>query len=449
MGLPCPFFQLFGIALFAASIAPLHARAADWPTWRGPFGTGVSIETNAPLKWSRTQNVRWRTVLPEPGNSTPIVSGDTVYLSQSIGNRRTVMGLDRRTGKVRWTYGVESQGPERTHRVNPFCASSPVTDGDRIIAWFGSAGLVAFDKSGKGQWRTQLGRQNHQFGYASSPVLHRDRVYLNFGPGDREFVVAVDSRTGQVLWQADSPTPGADDTYGTWSTPQVARVGDRDQLVVALRDHLAGYDLETGTNLWFSRGLGLQAKSSPIVADNVAMVSGDLRGAELAVRLGGTGDVTDSHRLWREVPPRSRIATGIALGGHLYGAQANGLLDCVSIATGDRVWAERQPGAGANSAIWSSPILVGNLLYVINQGGDTVTYHASTNFHSVAVNSLGETCNASLALAHGDFFIRTWNALWCIRGSPPEATTTANSSTNATAQPSTGRPTVPPTTRAK
>ncbi|MBL9134780.1 MAG: PQQ-binding-like beta-propeller repeat protein [Verrucomicrobiales bacterium] len=449
MGLPRLCSKWMLLAMLATEAGSCIAAAADWPTWRGPFGTGVSIETNAPLKWSRTQNVRWRTVLPEPGNSTPIVWGDTVYLTQAIGNKRTVMALDRRTGKVRWTYGAESKVPERTQRMNPACAPSPVTDGERIIAWFGTAGLVSFDKSGKGQWRTDLGRQNHQFGYASSPVLHGNRVYLNFGPGDREFVIAVDKRSGKVLWQITAPTPGADDTYGTWSTPTVAQVDGRFQLIVALRDHLAGYDLESGTNLWFSRGLGLQAKSSPIAADGVALISGDLRGAELAVRLGGTGDVTDSHRLWREVPPRSRIGTGIARDGHIYGVQANGILDCVSLQTGDIVWAERQPGAGANSAIWSSPILVGNLLYVINQGGDTVTYRASTNFQSVAVNSLGEPCNASLALAYGDFFIRTWNALWCIRGSPAE-TASATASTNhsgATANPTNARPGA--TTRAK
>lgn len=440
MGLPRLFAVLLSLAFWMNGSGPHPATGADWPSWRGPFGTGVSIETNAPLKWSRTQNVRWRTVLPEAGNSTPIVWGDTVYLTQAIGQKRAVMALDRRTGKVRWTYGVDSKAPERTHRLNPPCASSPITDGERIIAWFGSEGLVCFDKNGKGLWRANLGRQNHQFGYASSPVLHQDRIYLNFGPGDREFVVAVDKRTGEVLWQATAPTPGADDTYGTWSTPTVADVDGQLQLVVALRDHLAGYDLQTGTNLWFSRGLGLQAKSSPIVAHGVAMVSGDLRGAELAVRLGGSGDITESHRLWREVPPRSRIGTGIVRDGHIYGVQANGLLDCISLQTGDTVWAERQPGAGANSSIWSSPILVGNLLYVVNQGGDTVTYRASTNFQSVAVNSLGEACNASLALAHGDFFIRTWNALWCIRGSSPDAAPALGSTTNAPAKSANSRP---------
>jgi outer membrane protein assembly factor BamB len=373
------------------------------------------METNAPLKWSRTTQVRWRAALPGPGNSTPIVWGNTVYVTQSVDDMRSLIAIDRVTGKVRWSAAVKAEGQERAHWSNPLCASSPATDGERIYAWFGTWGLMAFDFNGKGLWRALMGRQDHHFGYWSSPVVDDERVYLSFGPGRREFVVCLDKRTGDELWRVQSPEPGGNDVYGTWSTPLLTKHEGQPQLLIALRDYFAGVDPATGSVIWSSRGLGKQAKASPFAGEGVAIISGDYRSAELAVRLGGRGDVTETHRLWRESPSRGRIATSIIHEGHIYGARVDGVLDCLDLQTGDVVWAERQPGAGANSAIWSSPVLVGDLLYVINQGGDTVIYKASPKFEVVAVNSIGETCNASLVVAYGDLFIRTWQALWCIR----------------------------------
>jgi outer membrane protein assembly factor BamB len=341
-----------------------------------------------------------------------------VYVTQAAGEQRLLIALDRRNGRVRWSRGLRPVGTEKTHRHNPLCSSSPVTDGERVIAWFGSSGVVAFNLNGEPLWHVNLGRQSHQFGYGSSPVLDQERVYLNFGPGISEFIVALDKRTGRELWRVTSPTSAADDTYGTWSTPFLTEAEGKPQLLIALRDYFAGVDPSTGTVIWHSGGMGLQAKSSPIAGDGVALIAGDLRGAELAVRLNGTGDITETGRVWREFPARSRVATGIIHDGHVYGARANGLLDCIDLETGNVVWAERQAGAGANSAVWASPILVGEHLYFINQGGDTVILKAAPGFEIVAINSIGETCNASLAIAHGDLFIRSWERLWCIRPVP-------------------------------
>ncbi len=412
---------IFWSVFFLACIAS-NAKAGNWPSWRGPDSNGISQDTNGPMQWSRTQNVRWISRLPEPGNSTPIVWENTVFLTQNIQNQRCLIALDRRNGRPRWRAAEASPIGEKTQASNPFCSASPVTDGERIIAWFGSVGVVAYDFTGKKLWLTDLGPHRHQFGYGSSPVLHGDRVFLNFGPGASEFVVALDKRTGKELWRISGPTPGSDDTYGTWSTPFLTHIGGQPQLLVALRDYFAGLDPTTGREIWRATGLGLQAKSSPISDGNIATISGDLRGAEIAVKLGGTGDVTETHRLWREFPPRRRVGTGVILEGHLYGGQANGILECVDLETGDLVWAERQSGSGANSAIWSSPVLVGDRLYIHNQGGDTVILAASTRFNQLAVNSIGETGNASPVIVDGELFLRTHAALWCIReGDSPAA----------------------------
>jgi outer membrane protein assembly factor BamB len=401
-------------------------RAGPWPSWRGPTHDGISPETNAPLRWTRSQNVRWIHRLLEPGNSTPIVWSNSVFVTQSIRNQRSIIAIDRRTGRARWTAAEESTPLERTERTHPFCSPSPVTDGERVIAWFGSVGVVAYDFEGRKLWHADLGAQNHQFGYGSSPVLHQQQVFLNFGPGTREFIVALDKSTGKELWRARGPQAGGDDTYGTWSTPLITYVNQQPQLLVALRDYFAGLDPATGQEIWHARGLGLQAKASPIANGKIAVISGDLRGAEIAVQLGGTGDVTLSHRLWKESPPRRRVGTGIILGNHIYGAQASGLMDCVDLETGNVVWAERMSGSGANSAIWSSPVLVGQRIYFHNQGGDTAIVEASPRFNQLAVNSIGETGNASPVVANGELYLRTHTALWCIR----EGTTSPTSPTS-------------------
>ena len=201
--MPTHVWFLVGIVL-AAVMAPVglittEVSAADWPAWRGPMGTGISAEKDLPLDWRTPQAVRWRTPLPEPGNSTPIVSRGRIFLTQSEGTRRNLLCFDRKDGKLLWKTGVGVALEERTHKTNPYASASPVTDGERIIVWFGSAGLAAYDFDGKEIWRTDLGRHDHRFGYGGSPVIQGELCFLNFGPGVREFLVAVDKKTGKEV----------------------------------------------------------------------------------------------------------------------------------------------------------------------------------------------------------------------------------------------------------
>lgn len=435
-----------GLTAGLVCVGDWDVQAANWPSWRGPQYLGVSQETNAPVKWGRNENIRWRTSMESDGHSSPIVWDETVYITDSFRGRRRVVAFDRKNGKARWNVGVEALSASKTSLHNPFAAASPVTDGIRIVAWFGSEGLHAWDLEGTRLWSLDLGPQRHQWGYGSSPVLLGDRIYLNFGPGAEEFIVAVDARSGRELWRTRGPEEPAEDTYGTWSSPLPIRVGDQPQLLVALRNYFAGLDPNTGDEIWRCGGMGLQAKASPLFANGIAMISGDLKGAEIAVKLeaGVRGELTETRRLWRESPPRSRIATGVIRDGLVYGARANGVLDCVSLETGEALWEERQPGAGAHSAVFASPILVGNHVYYVNQGGDTMIVEASPEFRLVAVNQLGEKCNASPAIAHGDLFLRTFSTLWCIRfpiptnapGAAPSVPSAPNLPTNAPAAPS-------------
>ena len=276
-------------AALMVSLAAMNLSAANWPAWRGADGDGLCTETNVPLRWSPTENICWRTPLPEPGNSTPVVWNDHIFVTQNIGSRRSLMCFGRARGDLLWTAGVEVTARERSWHENPYCSPSPVTDGQRVICWFGSGGVVAYNFAGQELWRLDLGRHDHQYGYGSSPVLHGDLCFLNFGPGEREFVVAIDKYTGRELWRAVSPAPGRDDTLGTWSTPLLTTFAGRPQLVVALRDYLAALDPKTGKELWRCTGLGPQAKTSPVAGEGVVILSGDVQSAELAVKLGGGG----------------------------------------------------------------------------------------------------------------------------------------------------------------
>src|SRR5438445_4608980 len=200
------------VAALLIAILEFSAFADNWPAWRGAEGSGICHERNLPLHWSTNENVRWRVPLPDRGFSTPIVWGKHVFVTQAIAKERrlTLMCFDRSDGRLFWQQGpvwTESPPP---YESNPDCTPSPVTDGRRVIAWFGSAGVYCYDFAGRELWRRDLGRQSHDWGYASSPVLHGDLCFLNFGPGPRSFLIALNKRTGKTVWQQDAPAIGPD-----------------------------------------------------------------------------------------------------------------------------------------------------------------------------------------------------------------------------------------------
>lgn len=180
---------------------------ANWPSWRGPDGTGVTTEKNLPEKWSPTENVKWRIPLPERGNGSPVVWGDKVFVPQALsgGKRRTLMCFNRADGKLLWQEGVTYSDNEQTQRDNPYCSATPATDGERVVVSFGSAGLYCYDFSGKELWHRDFGKMTHIFGNGSSPVLVGKACIFNFGPDEKARLIAVDKTTGKDIWQVDPP----------------------------------------------------------------------------------------------------------------------------------------------------------------------------------------------------------------------------------------------------
>jgi outer membrane protein assembly factor BamB len=400
-----------------------HGFAANWPAWRGPEADGVTSETNLPLKWSATENVKWKIDLPDRGNSTPIVWGDRIFLTQAVGQRRTVMCLDRQDGHTLWQEGPTAEAVERTHPTNPFCSGSPVTDGERVIAWFGTEGLYAWDLAGKELWHLDLGKQDHLWGYGSSPVISGNLCYLNFGPGVRSFVVAVDKRTGKEVWRFDVPPPavkegpggGNPDFTGSWSTPAMMTISGRSQVVVALPGAVFGLDLANGHELWHCNGLNPLAYAQPLLVDGVMVGIGGYSGFSFGAKVGGSGDITATDRLWQEKRNPQRIGSGVVVDGHIYMGSDGGIVQCIDAKTGQLVWDERPQVPGGRASSWSSVVRSGDRCYLTTKASDTLVFRVGPKFELLALNSLNDgMTNASIAVSNGDLFIRTHRHLWCI-----------------------------------
>lgn len=399
------------------------ALADNWPAWRGPDASGRCQERNLPLKWSATENIRWKAPLPEPGNSTPVVWGDRIFLTQATeaGKNRSLMCLARKDGKLLWQQTVRHEEREPTHGTNPYCSASPATDGQRVVVSYGSAGVVCYDFAGKQLWRRDLGKCHHIWGNAASPVLHGNLVFLNFGPGERTFLLAMDKRTGQDVWKAEEAggklgDKGPSEWVGSWSTPSVAEFKGREELIMSWPEVLKAYSPDRGTLLWSCAGLGKDrgttqlVYTSPIAGPEVVVAMAGFGGPFMAVRAGGSGDVTQSHRLWRVPSAPQRIGSGVILGPHIYMVNEPGTFQCIELATGKILWTER-----VGKGVWGSLVHSENRLYVTNLEGETLVLAAKPTFEVLSRNPLKERTLASIAVSDGAIYIRTYKHLWCIQ----------------------------------
>jgi len=401
--------------------------AGDWPTWRGPTGYGVSEEKGLPVEWDREKNVRWHVPLPDRGNSTPIVLGNRVFITQAVEKEgwRGLMCFDRKDGKLMWKTGVTYTEKEPTHSTNPYCSASPATDGERVIASYGSAGLYCYDLKGNELWHRDLGPQIHIWGNAASPVIYGDLCIQNVGPGERTFLVAMNRKTGETIWQHDEPggksgEAGNTEWTGSWTTPIVIHINGRDELVMSFPKRVVAVDPKTGRELWTCSGLGPLVYTSPIWSDpgddgvGVIVAMSGYGGPALAVKPGGAGDVTDTHRLWHTTRVKQRIGSGVIVGKHVYIHNDPGVAQCIELETGNIVWEQRLKGEGDEVTSWSSMLLSEDKLYCVNHAGDTFVLRATPEFELLSTNPLGERTLASHAVSNGAVFVRTYRALWCI-----------------------------------
>ncbi len=409
-------------------LGSLVAARADWSAWRGGAdGSGVTNEKNLPTEWSPTHNVRWRVELPERGNSTPVIAGDRVFVTQAIASKgeRNLMCFLRADGRLLWQKGTIYETKEKTHPSNPYCSASPVTDGQRVIVSFGSAGIFCYDMEGREQWRRDLGRLDHIWGNGPSPVLHGNLCFVYHGPSTAAVLYALDAKTGKTVWQFAEPkwdVKGRTDGFrgrdtggveGSFSTPIVIRANGRDELVMSFPQEVRAFDPANGHELWRCGGLNPLVYTSPLYSDGVLVAMGGYQGNSLTVKVGGAGDVTATHRLWHEVRGKGGIGTGVIKDGHIFYLGSGGLIACVELRSGKVVWEERPQVSGAKGDTWASMTLAGDRIYMPTQTGDVLIFRAAPKFEQLGLNSVKEQSNSSLAVSNGDIIFRTHKALWC------------------------------------
>jgi outer membrane protein assembly factor BamB len=409
--------------LFGAPMLWAQEGSTDWPQFRGPGGRGTSANTGLPVTWSVDENVVWRTALPGPGASSPVVIGDrifvTCYSGYAVGGsgrgemsqlKLHVVCLDRNSGAIVWNRDVTPHLPEQTRirEDHGYASGTPAAESDRVYAFFGKSGVLAFDFEGNQLWRTEVGSQLHGWGSGASPVLFGDLLIVNASV-ESESLVALNKRTGKQVWRAGG-------IREAWNSPLLVPLKDgAHELAIAMPQKVLGFDPATGKQLWdCANDIRWYIAPSMVADDGVIWSLGGRSGvAAVAVRAGGRGDVTGTHRLWTS-EKGSNVSSPVVHEGHLYWMhESRGVAFCAEAMTGRIVYEERIERAGQ---VYASAVLADGKLYYVSRNGRTFVVAASPRYELLAVNDLGDagTFNASPAVTGNRLLIRSDRFLYCL-----------------------------------
>jgi len=396
-------------------IVPVEGEGAKyWSRWRGPSGQGMVEGTGYPDRWSPSENVVWRAAVPGDGNSSPIVWGDRIFLTTARdgGAKLSLLCFRRSDGALLWETSAPTSGVEHAHEKNGHASATPVTDGRRVWASFGTHGLAAFDLDGRIVWHRDLGDLDNYHGSAGSPVLHDGRIYLyqDIRPTETldSFVAAFDAETGAtVWWQKREASVG-------WGTPVVIRTGDREELIVNSQRQVWAYDPKTGEPLWWARGTTREVIPTPVAGHGLIFSSSGRAGPTLAIRPGGSGDVTDTHIAWSMPKGSPFVPSPLLVGDVLY--LVNDMQSIVTAyrATTGEVLFQGRLGVARREGFSASPVHVDGKVFFTNDEGETFVLRAGDQFELLHVNTLGARTLASPALVDGRWYFRTASELLAI-----------------------------------
>lgn len=421
--------------------------AADWPQWRGPAGNGIADEKNVPERWSATENVTWKSALAGQGVSSPIVSGDRVFVTSQIGSgvRKpgnhprlaqgaaaagsgeraltaprspvdadktffVVEAFNRTDGRRLWEYRVEAAGPlPGVHDKHNLASPSPITDGERVYAWFGTGQIVALDVSGRLVWQRHLGQENSPFdinwGHGSSPTLYEDSLILLCDHSPAAYLLAVDKRTGKDRWKTDRGRGRS-----SYTTPFVVQAATGPELIVNSSERVDAYDPRSGAFLWHVGGPNQFPIPVPTFHDGIVYMSRGYRsGPYMAIRPGGRGDITASHVVWQVNTGAPYISSLVYDAGLLYMANDVGAITVVDAKSGEKVWQERVDGIFS-----ASPVAADGKIYFVSETGETIVLRSGREPRILARNDLGERLIASPAISNGQIFIRSDDRIYCV-----------------------------------
>jgi outer membrane protein assembly factor BamB len=411
--------RILVVVLVCAASATL--RADNWPQWRGPQLNGISRETNLPTTWNQTTNITWKLALPSWSGATPIVWGDLIFLNVADGDALSLWAVDRNTAAVRWQRPLG--GGNHKERKQNMSSPSPVTDGTRVWVMTGTGVLKAFDFAGKELWsrdvQKEYGRFGLNWGYASSPLLHDGALYVQVLHGmktdDPSYVMKIDAASGKTLWKVNRPTRAIMESPDSYTTPALLRHGNATEIVITGGDVVTGHDPASGRELWRMDGLNPQNNpnyrivASPVV--HAGMIYAPTRERPLlAIRAGGRGDITSTHRAWASENGPD-VPTPVTDGTYFYIVRDNGVMWCLDAKTGVPLYGPQRLRPGTYS---SSPVLADGKLYISNEDGLTSVVKAGPKFELLAENALDDYILSSPAVSDGQVFIRSAGHLWAI-----------------------------------
>jgi outer membrane protein assembly factor BamB len=388
--------------------------AKYWPRWRGPSGQGHVPDGPYVDTWT-AKTAAWKTAGPGRGNSSPIVWGDRIFLTTGYGNgeRLSMLAFARADGKRLWETFIPQNGVEYVHDKNGYASATPTTDGQLVYASFGRHGLFAFDFNGRIVWQHKFGTLDNYHGPAGSPVLYKDRIFIfhdaNPAPNQTAFVGAFDKNTGKQIWL----TPRRE-TVG-WGTAIVINTGERDELIVSSQYRVAAYDPNSGRELWTVRGNTYEVIPTPVVGHGLLFASSGRAGPTIAIRPGGSGDVTTTHVAWSSPRGSPFVPSGLIVGDLLYLINdMQSILTVYEAATGKLVYQNRL-GVALREGFSASPVHVNGKIFFTNDDGQTFVVEAGRTFKLLRTNELGEQTLASPALVDGTWYWRTASSLRAIR----------------------------------
>ena len=399
------------LLLVSALLQFYYVNAENWTSFRGPTGMGVT-DQKIPTSWNNG-SILWEKSIAGEGQSSVVEAGNKIFLtaSENSGNKRSLLCFTKDKGKLLWQKSISYKGEESSHRMNGWCTPTPATEGNRVVAFFGPAGMHCFDTDGKKIWELQLGDFPGNWGAAASPIIINGIVYQNCDSMGPSRLIAISLETGKIMWD----TPRIEKPRGGWSTPICIGVNNKKQLVVNGEYGVRGYDLSNGNELWFCKGFNGRGSPVPFFGNGLLYVVNGKPGDLYAVSPNGVGDVTNSHLKWHAKRNGGRdLPSPAMLNNLVLVTSMSGIVTCYDAKSGKTHWIDRLQGAFSGS-----PIVSDNYYYIQSESGTTYVIKPNkNNLEVISKNQLSsnleEIFRATLSPIDGKIYTRSNSKLYCI-----------------------------------